>query len=658
MKKLVLLSLSMISFFGAFAQTGVTNPTSASRRTFNSNSTRVFTKPNGLTHLNSSSRSVTISQDLYYPGIEEAYSTDAGINHTPNSAETINKYITADTSHRFESKWGLVFFDNIFNLDSSTTFPLLKYDLSEVTMTIDSVYTQFVHTNVSGANDTIILRLYDYSTVTTINTDGVVGTLVWSDTIITNTSLSPDPNTFSDYTFYPGLTLAKGKTVVGQIDYLGPLADQFLLRDSYSDHACGFTVDLADTAYVSTAFGGGGIPNSVSRCVVGTGAGTASFFFSNQVGFDINGDGNTADCENYLTQNLWIIPSVTLTIDLSASPLITDINGNAKSEFCPGEIANVNLNVAGNSGPYTVSWSPTTGVDDPTSNNVVITVPNTTTTYTVTITEGASVINKTVIIKSNGINVNAGADQTISCGTTANLLASSTGVTAGASYKWSNSGPTTAAYTGVTAGIYSVTVTNTKGCTATDVVEVKYPGVTQSVGFSIPNPVCVSATYPATFPNTSAKKSGWNWTWTNVTGGGITSFLENGQFLFAAAGSTKITLEADSAGCKFLTTAIVNVKAASDPLCAHWSVENIDFANNVTIFPNPNTGSFELNVEGIDGELAINVFDMNGKVVYTENTSKVSSFQKSMNLSSLAGGVYYVKVSSGENSAVKKLVIN
>lgn len=655
MKKLLFIALTVISSICAFAQTESHVTTENSRKLYNGRLTREFTKPNGLKHLENGSRSTSVSFDIYYPGIEEAFALDNSKNYVPNYAETINKRLPVDTNSRFKSRWGVVLCDKLFNLDSSTGFPLIQYDLSQVTMRVDSLYCRFVHDNTSGAMDTIIFKIYDFSTISFTNAGGISGTLLWSDTIYTDTSLSETSTSFADRTYYPNLTLAKGKTIAIQADFYGPITDEFSIQNSTSDNNCPNPVNLVDTAYVRTSFGAG-MSNSRSSFVVGSGPGTVVERYSDAVYFDLNGNGSVSDCENYYVQNLWLIPSVTLTVDLSASPLILDADGNARNEFCPGEIASVQMNVAGNSGPYTVSWSPTTGVDDPSSPNVNITVGATTTNYTVTITEGTTVVTKTVTIRSNGINVNAGADQTISCGSTANISAAISGVTTTPTYTWSN-GITTAANNGVYAGIYTVTVRNNKGCTATDVVEVKYPGVSQVVGFNVPSPICVSATYPATFLNTSAKKTGWNFTWTNVTDGGVNSFLVDGQFTFAAAGSKVIRLEADSAGCKFLTSSNINVKAASDPLCRTWSVENIDFSNNVSIFPNPNSGMFDLNIESLDNNVTISVSDVSGRVVYTESTQNITSYKKNINLGSVASGVYYVKVQSGENTTVKKLVI-
>ena len=657
MKKNILLFMAVLASFVINAQSGSfdVHTVAPQKHYIVPPTTRTFTSPNGLKHHTSSSRAASLSYDLYYPGIEESYATAVSKLLTPNDARYINHRVPADTNHFFDSKYGMVFFDNLYNLDSSTTCPLIKFDRSRVAITIDSLFTQFVHVNVSGQPDTIIMRIFDYATTTGVDTNGVTGgTLLWSDTVYTDTSLSPDAMTFTSYEFYPHLSLPRGATFIVQADYYGDLRDEFILRNSYSDNNCTFTPTLADTAYVQTSKFVG-VPNSLSYSIVNTSSGP-SFFFSPFVAFDINGDRVTGDCEHYLTQNLWLIPQVTYAVDLSATNSITNNAGDPTTTFCPGEEANVYLNIAGATGATTVSWSPTTGVDNPASASVKITVPSSTTTYYVTITSGADTYIDTVRIVSNGINVNAGADQSVLCGVTANLNAAVTGVTAGVTYKWSNN-VTTGVNPGVDGGVYTVTVTNSSGCSATDNVTVTHPGVTQTVAFAVPSPICASTTTTNFFPNTSLAKTGWNFTWT-VSPGGVTYFTEDGNLLFTNPGPSTVSLVAEQGGCRYFTLANVTVLAAGTPSCRAFGVQDLTFGGNVAIFPNPNTGTFELNVEGATESIEITIFDAQGQTVYSSTEAKSNSLVKTIDMNKASKGIYFVKVQSGVNVTTKKLVIN
>ena len=107
-----------------------------------------------------------------------------------------------------------------------------------------------------------------------------------------------------------------------------------------------------------------------------------------------------------------------------------------------------------------------------------------TTTYTVTVTDANGCINADdVTVSVNPLpTANAGADQTICEGTTANLVA-----TGGNSYTWSNGQNTASiAVMPTMTTTYTVTVTDANGCTNTDNViitvnSVTIPTITQQV---------------------------------------------------------------------------------------------------------------------------------------------------------------------------------
>ncbi len=101
-----------------------------------------------------------------------------------------------------------------------------------------------------------------------------------------------------------------------------------------------------------------------------------------------------------------------------------------------------------------------------TSNAINISVPG---PYSVTITAsfGCTGTGSVMVAQLDNPTVNLGPDQTINQGQLLNLNASGPGL----SYLWST-GATTSSITVQTMGIYSVTVTNATGCTATDEIKV------------------------------------------------------------------------------------------------------------------------------------------------------------------------------------------
>ncbi|MBU28443.1 MAG: hypothetical protein CMD30_03675 [Flavobacteriales bacterium] len=73
------------------------------------------------------------------------------------------------------------------------------------------------------------------------------------------------------------------------------------------------------------------------------------------------------------------------------------------------------------------------------------------------------------------------------------------------------------------------------------------------------------------------------------------------------------------------------------------------------ISPNPNNGSFEIDMTNITTSTEIEILDLNGKVIY-RNT--ISNKNQNINIENISRGVYIVKATQNENIKTKKLIIN
>lgn len=164
-------------------------------------------------------------------------------------------------------------------------------------------------------------------------------------------------------------------------------------------------------------------------------------------------------CSNTITKNISIIncngPTVTAT----------------GSSVCPGNCAAVNASGTGGTSPYTYTWS-----SNATTQNINP-CPASTTTYTVTIKDasGSTSTSTTVVTINPAVNVTTTVTN-ISCSGGNN--GSVTAVVAGGSplfsYNWSN-GNTTSQISNLASQIYSVTVTDSKGCTAISTASIISP---------------------------------------------------------------------------------------------------------------------------------------------------------------------------------------
>jgi hypothetical protein len=82
-------------------------------------------------------------------------------------------------------------------------------------------------------------------------------------------------------------------------------------------------------------------------------------------------------------------------------------------------------------------------------------------------------------------------------------------------------------------------------------------------------------------------------------------------------------------------------------------------AQVVSIYPNPSNGLFTLNINNaVSNQVVISILDLQGKVVYSESDKNVSAqYNKQINLTDLAKGIYYVKLNIGSEVQIQKLIV-
>jgi hypothetical protein len=170
-------------------------------------------------------------------------------------------------------------------------------------------------------------------------------------------------------------------------------------------------------------------------------------------------------------------------VTVSQLPTLTAIATITTPTICKGDSTQLNVNANGGTGTYSYVWASTPSGFSSTLKNPKIT-PSQNTTYNVTVTSGANSITSTTNIIVIPLPIaNAGKDSTITIGQNLNLIA-----TGGGTYLWSN-GQTTASInvSPTLSTTYTVTVTNSSGCTSTDQVFVNVTGIPLSAIASATN---------------------------------------------------------------------------------------------------------------------------------------------------------------------------
>jgi len=78
-----------------------------------------------------------------------------------------------------------------------------------------------------------------------------------------------------------------------------------------------------------------------------------------------------------------------------------------------------------------------------------------------------------------------------------------------------------------------------------------------------------------------------------------------------------------------------------------------EYNDAVGIYPNPNSGTFTIKLKQMD-KASVKIFTQTGKMIYNE---VMKTDMSQVNLNGFAGGVYIIKVTSGDKNIVKKLIL-
>ena len=156
-----------------------------------------------------------------------------------------------------------------------------------------------------------------------------------------------------------------------------------------------------------------------------------------------------------------------ITVNVSQNPIA---NAGSDTSICPGSSTSLSA-----SGGTSYQWSPTNGLSNPSSANLIAN-PSTTTTYSVTVSNanGCSSSDQVVVSVVAGLTIDLGED-IITCPDERIALS----VSGGSTYRWSPAtglSSTTIANPTATvseAATYCVTVTDANGCTDADCIAIQ-----------------------------------------------------------------------------------------------------------------------------------------------------------------------------------------
>jgi len=88
------------------------------------------------------------------------------------------------------------------------------------------------------------------------------------------------------------------------------------------------------------------------------------------------------------------------------------------------------------------------------------------------------------------------------------------------------------------------------------------------------------------------------------------------------------------------------------------SIDDLDAGvSSLKAFPNPTEGQFELNFElEKNDDVAVKLYDLTGKLIYTQEINNVRLYNNSINLENAANGVYLLRIETSLGTATRRIV--
>lgn len=393
----------------------------------------------------------------------------------------------------------------------------------------------------------------------------------------------------------------------------------------------GITVNAAPTVNANTTAS----TVCAGTMVTLTGSGTAGVTYAWDNGAT---DGVAFPATTTTTYN--VVGTVTATGCTSTSSVVVNVNAN------PSVNANTTATAICGGGSVTLTGS---GADTYTWDNSVTDgvafAPSSTTVYTVTGTTTATGCTATATVT---VNVNSNPAVGAASNVTGDMVCTGGTVTLTGSgadtYVWDNSVTDGVSFAPTATTVYTVVGTTTSsGCTGTTTITITVnPNPVVDLTFTT-STVCVYAT---AFTLTGESPAGGTFSGTGVTGSTFDPAA-------AGAGTYAITyMFTDANGCMGMDTDNMTVD-----LCT--GIASYDSEENVTVYPNPTTGSFTLVYnQNTAGNLSFRITDVQGKVIVSESFSNFSGqYRNVFDLSSVEKGLYMIEVIGSENQAHKKIVL-
>jgi len=237
-----------------------------------------------------------------------------------------------------------------------------------------------------------------------------------------------------------------------------------------------------------------------------------------------------------------------VSVNNTGAPSVT-VTSSTNVNCFGGNNGAASISASGGTPGYSYLWS-----NGNTTTSISGVIAN---TYSVTVTDafGCQANTSVVISQPSQLIASITGTTTPSCygGNNGTATVSVSGGTPGYIYSWSPSGGSGPIATGLSAGTYSVTITDTHSCTTTTSASISQPSVLSANISSSTNVSCNGGSNGSITVSASGGTAGYTYLW---TGGGSTPTITN-----ITAGTYYVTVT-DVNGCSTVTNGVVNQPSA------------------------------------------------------------------------------------------------
>ncbi len=427
-------------------------------------------------------------------------------------------------------------------------------------------------------------------------------------------------------------------------------------------------------------------PTALSLCGSGSatltasGVGTIGWYTASSGGTYLGG-GNSyttptiTGSTTYYVQDSLCAAGTRTAITVSVNPAVTSNLAAATNLTCAGSNnGSATVAVLTGTSPYTYAWLPSGG-NNATATNLFAA------TYSCVITDaaGCSVTQTVAITEPPVLFASNSAQIDIACNGEASgtAVAAASGGTPSYNFSWAPSGGNAATATGLTAGVYTCTVTDANGCTATQIFNLTQPA---AIGSSQTVSVCFGQSYTVGV-NTYTVTGIYSDVFTALNGcdstvttnlsveaqidinttliGNTLSANQNGatyQWIDCLNGNAPVVGATNQSFTPTVNgdyAVIVTVGSCSDTsACSNviTGIENTSIAS-FSLYPNPTNGSITIQTGSVTNS-TIEVFNAVGQLVLSE---KANSSVITLQLPE-ENGIYLVRVTANGSSSAQRVI--